>query len=73
MPDDVNIKPANVKAGDKVIINGTITGYGIAIMSVRENLEFETEIRSNTAAFFILLSHSILLSLYGILVGVSFL
>lgn len=50
IPDDVNIKTANVKAGDKIIINGTIADHGIAIMSVRENLEFETEIRSDTAA-----------------------
>lgn len=50
IPGDVNIQPANVKAGDKIIINGTIADHGIAIMSVRENLEFETEIRSDTAA-----------------------
>src|SRR5205823_4784066 len=34
---------------DKVIINGPIAVHGIAIMSVREGLEFESEIASDTA------------------------
>ncbi len=43
-----NIAMENVKAGDKIIISGQIATHGIAIMSVREGLEFETTIESDT-------------------------
>lgn len=46
----VNIHPRRAQVGDKIIINGPIAVHGIAIMSVREGLEFETEIASDTAA-----------------------
>lgn len=45
----VNIHPRRAQVGDKIIINGPIAVHGIAIMSVREGLEFETEIASDTA------------------------
>ena len=50
VPEGVNISPARAQPGDKVIISGSIAVHGIAIMSVREGLEFETEIASDTAA-----------------------
>ena len=37
-------------AGDRVLLSGTIGDHGIAIMSKRENLTFETEILSDSAA-----------------------
>ncbi len=46
----VDIHPKRAKAGDKIILNGPIALHGIAIMSVREGLEFETRIESDTAA-----------------------
>ena len=49
IPDGVNIHPARAMPGDKVIVSGSIAVHGIAIMSVREGLEFETEIASDTA------------------------
>jgi hydrogenase expression/formation protein HypE len=45
----VHIDPSRARTGDKVLINGPIAVHGIAIMSVREGLEFETEITSDTA------------------------
>jgi len=45
----VDINPRNMRAGDKIIVNGDIALHGVAIMSVREGLEFETRIRSDTA------------------------
>jgi len=36
--------------GDVAILSGTIGDHGVAVMSKRENLEFETEIVSDTAA-----------------------
>lgn len=39
-----------VKAGDKIILSGPVATHGIAIMRVREGLEFETDIESDTCA-----------------------
>jgi hydrogenase expression/formation protein HypE len=49
VPEGVNIHPGRARPGDKVIVSGEIAVHGIAIMSVREGLEFETEIASDTA------------------------
>ncbi|MCI0458960.1 MAG: hydrogenase expression/formation protein HypE [Gemmataceae bacterium] len=38
-----------VRPGDRVLVSGTIGDHGIAIMSVREGLEFETALESDTA------------------------
>ncbi len=47
--DGAEMRPQRIQPGDKIIINGDIGLHGIAVMSVREGLEFETEIRSDTA------------------------
>jgi hydrogenase expression/formation protein HypE len=39
----------NIEAGDVIIVSGNIATHGIAIMSVRQGLEFETTIESDTA------------------------
>jgi hydrogenase expression/formation protein HypE len=44
-----NISPANVKPGDAIILSGDIGRHGIAIMAVREGLEFESAILSDCA------------------------
>ncbi|MCX6122488.1 MAG: hydrogenase expression/formation protein HypE [Ignavibacteriales bacterium] len=49
LPDGVTISPRHAKPGDKIILSGTIADHGIAIMSVREGLEFETQIESDCA------------------------
>ena len=49
VPNEVNIHPARATVGDKIIISGSIAVHGIAIMSVREGLEFETEIASDSS------------------------
>ncbi len=43
-----NISFRNVKAGDKIILSNKIATHGIAIMSIREGLDFETDIVSDT-------------------------
>jgi len=42
------ISTQNIKAGDKIIVSDAIATHGVAIMSVREGLEFETAIKSDT-------------------------
>lgn len=50
LDDSVDIRPERAEAGDVVIASGTIADHGIAIMSVREGLEFETALESDTAS-----------------------
>ena len=49
IPDGVRIDPKRATVGDKIILSGEMATHGIAIMSVREGLEFESEIASDTA------------------------
>jgi hydrogenase expression/formation protein HypE len=50
IPEGVNIDPRLAQPGDQIIVSGPIAAHGMAIMSVREGLEFETPIESDTAA-----------------------
>ena len=43
------IGPQSVQPGDAVIVSGDLGAHGIAILSVREGLEFEAPIESDTA------------------------
>lgn len=49
IPPQVDIGPHRARPGDAVLLSGTIGDHGMAIMSVREGLQFETEIVSDTA------------------------
>jgi len=46
---DVNISGANAQVDDVVIISGTLGDHGIAVMSAREGLNFETDLQSDVA------------------------
>lgn len=46
---DLQINPTSVQAGDAILLSGDIGRHGIAIMAVREGLEFETAIESDSA------------------------
>jgi hydrogenase expression/formation protein HypE len=43
-----NIHHNRIKSGDKIIISGKIATHGVAIMSIRKGLEFETNILTDT-------------------------
>ena len=49
-PDGVHIAPAQARPGDAVLVSGPIATHGIAIMSVREGLEFETELETDSTS-----------------------
>lgn len=49
IPDGVTIRPDRAEPGDVVIISGDIGLHGVAVMSVREGLEFGSSIVSDTA------------------------
>jgi hydrogenase expression/formation protein HypE len=46
----VDIAPRRAQVGDQVLLSGTIGDHGMAIMSLREGLEFDTTIQSDSAA-----------------------
>ena len=50
IPENINISADNCSVGDKIIVSGRIAEHGIAIMSAREGLEFESEVKSDSAA-----------------------
>lgn len=45
----LDISPTSVKSGDAIILNGDIGRHGMAVMAVREGLEFESTIESDSA------------------------
>ena len=49
LADGVNIGPERARAGDVVLVSGPIGDHGIAILSVREGLEFAGELASDSA------------------------
>ena len=49
VPDGIHITASNARPGDVIIVSGTMGDHGMAIMSKREGLEFESEIVSDTA------------------------
>ncbi|MCA1561222.1 MAG: hydrogenase expression/formation protein HypE [Acidobacteria bacterium] len=50
VPAGCALSASSAKPGDRVVLSGTIGDHGMAIMSVREGLEFETTLESDTAA-----------------------
>ena len=50
VPPGVNISGDRARPGDAVLLSGTMGDHGVAIMSSRENLSFETAIESDSAA-----------------------
>ena len=49
VPPGIAIEPRRAAPGDVVLLSGRIAEHGIAILSVREGLEFESPIRSDSA------------------------
>jgi hydrogenase expression/formation protein HypE len=45
----VDLSTARVAAGDAILLSGTVGDHGVAILSTREGLEFESAIESDTA------------------------
>ena len=48
--DGISVGPRHAMPGDAILVSGTVGDHGMAIMSVREGLEFESQIRSDCAA-----------------------
>ncbi len=49
VPAGLVVSPARIRPGDAVVLSGDIGRHGIAVLSVREGLQFETSIESDCA------------------------
>ena len=49
VPDGRSLSIRNASPGDRILVSGTVGDHGIAIMSVREGIEFETVLESDCA------------------------
>jgi hydrogenase expression/formation protein HypE len=45
----ITLSATKIQAGDKVVASGTLGDHGMAIMSVREGLQFDTTVQSDSA------------------------
>ncbi len=50
IPEGIHISGDRARPGDSIIVSGSIGDHGVAIMSSRENLSFDTTIESDSAA-----------------------
>jgi len=50
VPEGVDVSGDKARPGDIILLNGSIGDHGVAILSKRENLAFETEICSDSVA-----------------------
>lgn len=50
VPEGVSISGDRARPGDAILVSGSMGDHGIAILSKRENLEFDTAIESDSAA-----------------------
>jgi len=49
VPEGVEIGPDRARPGDVILLSGTVGDHGIAVLSQREGLEFETDLLSDSA------------------------
>lgn len=50
VPEGVNISGERARRGDAILVSGSMGDHGVAILSKREHLEFDTAIESDSAA-----------------------
>jgi len=50
VPDGLDLGPRRVRPGDAILVSGDVGRHGIAVLSVREGLAFETEVASDCAS-----------------------
>lgn len=49
IPEGVNVVGEGAQPGDKIILSGTMADHGIAVLTQREGLKFDTNVHSDTA------------------------
>ncbi|HSF88152.1 MAG TPA: hydrogenase expression/formation protein HypE [Saprospiraceae bacterium] len=67
--ENASIHHRNITSGDKIIVSGNIATHGMAIMSVRQGLEFESDIKTDSTN----LNHTVMKLLDEFGYGIKFL
>ncbi len=65
VPPGITISGDQARPGDVILVSGTMGDHGVAVMSKRENLEFDTDILSDSAAL-----HTLVARMVGAVPGV---
>lgn len=50
VPEGIHLSGSHARPGDAIILSGSIGDHGVAILSKRQNLQFHTNIKSDSAA-----------------------
>ncbi len=50
VPEGIDISGDRARPGDRILLSGPVGNHGVAVLACREHLEFETTIRSDSAA-----------------------
>ena len=50
LTEGCTLSAKNIRAGDRIIVSGDIGDHGVAVLSCRENLQFDTDIESDSAS-----------------------
>lgn len=56
VPAGIHVGPERVRAGDHIIVSGNLGEHGVAIMSVREGIDFGTVVTTDSAALHLLVA-----------------
>ncbi|MBL7478415.1 hydrogenase expression/formation protein HypE [Legionella bononiensis] len=59
VPEGIHISGNRARPGDRVIVSGSIGDHGVAIMAYRNNLQFQTQVQSDTASLHGLVSQMV--------------
>lgn len=59
VPEGITISGDRAQPGDVVLLSGSIGDHGVAVMSKRENLSFETQLHSDSAALHTLVARMV--------------
>ncbi|MER8606634.1 hydrogenase expression/formation protein HypE [Mesorhizobium sp. M0520] len=65
LADGTDISGSNARPGDAILVSGTMGDHGVAILSKREHLDFETEIISDSQAL-----HDLVAAMLGSVPGI---
>ena len=49
IPEGIDVGPERCRPGDKIVVTGPVGSHGVAVMSRRAGIEFEADLRSDTA------------------------
>ena len=49
IPEGINVSAGNAAPGDRIILSGFIADHGVAIITNRENMSFDSPVKSDTA------------------------